>query len=154
MAVPKFIHTAKGSWQGTSRLHLSFLPPEERITESNSSLKIETDERENFVTLTYYWYHEGQRQQGTILLCGSSENKNLQMSWVDSWHQNFAIMNLEGSDTAAQYIQAKGNYSGGDEIWGWSIRLELQGDNLILSMDNHSPNGESEWAVQASYIRD
>ena len=154
MSVPKSIHESKGLWRGTSKLNLSELPPDKRVSESNSSLHIDTDEQNSYATVAYDWKYEGKRQEGTILICKSSASPTVQFAWVDSWHQNSAVMHLTGQDTESDSVKAKGTYQAGKEIWGWTIALHFSSDQLILKMENVTPAGEPEWAVEASYKRD
>ncbi len=154
MAVPKSIHAAKGLWQGKSLLNLPFLPPGKQVSESQSSLHIDTDKHDSFATITYTWQYEGQVQEGTILLCQSDKRKHLELGWVDSWHQSTSVMHLEGEETETALVKAKGSYSGGNETWGWTIAFVHDGDQLTMTMENVMPSGEAVWAVKATYKKD
>ncbi|RYG69893.1 DUF1579 domain-containing protein [bacterium] len=159
MAVPKRLHEAVGQWNGKSQLHLPFLPPEKRVTESASRLHIETGAHDAFATITYTWETEGERQEGTMLVCMAPESetgktKAVQIGWVDSWHQNSAVMHLVGHESETGAVKAKGAFTAGGETWGWTIAFDLTGDELALTMENLTPSGEAEWAVRATYRRD
>jgi len=154
MAVPKSIHVAKGLWRGKSQLNLPFLPPEKRVSESDSSLHIDTDQHDSYATVTYNWQYEGKRQEGTILLCESAKSKSVQLAWVDSWHQNTAVMHLTGEESETGLVKTKGTYPAGKETWGWTIEFQIAGEQLTMKMDNVTPSGEAVWAVKASYKRD
>ena len=153
MAVPKQIHQAKGLWRGKSQLNFPILPPEKRVTESESSLHIDTDAHESFATITYNWEYEGKRQEGTILVCMGNKSKVVDFAWVDSWHQNSSIMNLVGDEATNGTIKAKGSYVAGKETWGWTIQIQLTDNTLALNMDNLDPTGAAEWAVKGVYQR-
>jgi len=153
MAAPKSIYAAKGSWRGKSKLNLPFLPPDKRVSESNSSLHIDTDSQDTFATITYDWHYEGKRQEGTIILCKDGKSSQVQLGWVDSWHQNGAVMHLTGEELQTGSVKAKGAYGAGKEVWGWTIEVHSTNDQLTLKMDNVTPTGEPTWAVEAVYSR-
>lgn len=153
MAAPQVTKDAAGMWQGTSKLHLSWLPPEQRIQESDSTLQVTVNDQAAFATVSYTWHYEGERKEGTIIIAAESEGSGAQMAWVDSWHQSGGVLHLTGSVAEDGSLKAKGEYSGGDEMWGWTIALGLVGDSLVLKMENVTPAGEAEWAVEGSYSR-
>jgi hypothetical protein len=97
--VPVLIETAKGQWQGKSRLNLPWLAAEKQITESDSFLRIETDSQDKFATLTYDWHYEGKREEGMIILAKSADSEGVQFGWVDSWHQSEAVLHLKGEES-------------------------------------------------------
>jgi len=154
MAVPKSIHEAKGLWKGKSLLNLPFLPPGKQVSESLSSLHIDTDEHNTFATITYNWQQEGKRQEGTVLLAGSAHGKTVELGWVDSWHQNTAVMYLSGEFADDGLVKTKGSYPAGKEVWGWTIAFHHDGNELTMEMENVTPGGEAVWAVKATYTKD
>ncbi len=154
MAVPKPIRDAKGLWHGKSQLNLPFLPPGKQISESNSSLHIDTDGQDTYATITYNWHQDGKRQEGTLIVCKASKSKAVQVGWVDSWHQNTAVMHLTGEESDSGLIKAKGTYSAGKETWGWTIAFQLADDKFTVNMENVMPSGEAIWAVKATYSHD
>ncbi len=153
MAVPKSIQTAKGSWKGRMKLNLPWLPPENQISESDSSMQIETDSQETFATITYDWQYEGKRQESTTLISGSNESNAVQFAWVDSWHQSEAVLHLKGEDLGTGPVKARGEWNAGEEVWGWTIEFLPSGESLTLKMENITPAGDPTWAVEAVYQR-
>jgi len=154
MAVPKSIHSAKGLWHGKSLLNLPWLAPDKQVSESTSSLHIDTDKHDAFATITYTWQYEGKQQEGTILLAQSGKGKHLELGWVDSWHQNTSVLHLIGEESESGSVKAKGAYSAGKETWGWTIAFEHDGDQLTMIMENVTPAGQATWAVKAAYKKD
>lgn len=154
MAVPKSIHEAKGLWRGKSKLNLPWLAPEKRVSESHSSLHIDTDSQDKFATITYNWQYEGKREEGTIILAKEAEANVVTFGWVDSWHQNGGVMHLKGEDAGAGSIKAKGEYSADKEMWGWTLEIISTHDSLTIKMDNLTPAGEPTWAVEGIYTRE
>jgi hypothetical protein len=154
MSVPKAIRDAKGLWHGKSQLNLPFLPPGKQFTESNSSLHIETDGQDTYATITYNWHQDGKRQEGTLLVCEAGKSRRVQIGWVDSWHQNSAVMYLSGNESEGGVVNVKGTYSAGKEVWGWTISFQLADGQFFMNMENLTPTGEATWAVKAAYSRD
>jgi hypothetical protein len=153
MAVPKLIQASKGLWRGKSQLNLPWLPPEKRVTESDSRLHIETDERNLFATITYDWRYDERRQEGTILACQSIDNASVEFAWVDSWHQSSSIMSLKGTEAEDGPIKVKGSFTADSEVWGWTISFLREGEHLALNMENITPKGDVTWAVKALYSK-
>ena len=152
MSVPKPILDAKGAWHGSSKLHMSWLPEGERISESESDLLVEQDFQSSHAIIRYYWMHDGIRQEGTLLVAGNADASEVQMAWSDSWHQDSGVLSLIGGPIE-NGVKAKGSYTAGDETWGWTIALCLVADDIQLEMENVTPAGEAEWAVKAIYAR-
>ena len=73
-----------------------FLPPDKRITASDSELHIDTDAHDAYATITYHWELEGKRQEGMMLVCKTDKSNAVEIGWVDSWHQRTGVMHLSG----------------------------------------------------------
>lgn len=153
MAAPELTKELAGNWAGKSKLHMSWLPPEQRVQESDSKLSLKINDQGAFASLTYDWSFEGDRQEGTILFAAENEGTGVQLAWVDSWHQSGGIMHLTGNIESSGDLKAAGSYSGGDELWGWTISFTSQDGQLKLTMENVTPAGEAEWAVEGIYSR-
>jgi hypothetical protein len=80
MAVPPNIRAAVGSWKGKSKLNLPWLPADKQVTESDSQLHVDTDDRGTIATLTYDWHYEGKRHEGTMILAGSTKEKKIEIA--------------------------------------------------------------------------
>lgn len=153
MSVPKEIKDAKGSWKGKSKLHLSHLPPEQRVTECDSTLHVDLDEKGEYATITYVWSYDGSREEGSVLVCGSEKSKALTYAWVDSWHQNTAVMLLTGKAEGSAPFKTHGKWDAGGEVWGWTLSLGMVEGKFLVKMEVVTPAGEAEWAVDAVYAR-
>ena len=153
MAAPKFAHDSTGSWTGKSKLNLPWLPKDKQVSESDSNLHVDLDEQKKFATVTYTWHHEGQRHEGTMIICGSSKSKEYEIAWVDSWHQNSNIMTLKGKEDDKGNLKTKGEYTAEGQTWGWTIAFEHSKDKLVMKMENVMPGDKAEWAVEAVYHR-
>ena len=144
-----------GSWHGISKLNLGEDPAVEEVTESDSLLRIETDPRNEFATVTYSWSYEGEEQTGSLLVAGSINSDKLTGGWADSWHQNGSVMSMNGTGTQSNCVRLTGSYGPEDQPqWGWRIELESIENQLTLRMVNISPDGDETWAVCCDYARD
>ncbi|HLK13310.1 MAG TPA: DUF1579 family protein [Fimbriimonadaceae bacterium] len=153
MSVPDFIVAAKGTWKGKSKLHQVWLPPERQVTESDSTLFIDPDPSNTFATVLCDWADEGEPQHGRFLLCGDAKTKAVEIGWVDTWHMSGGVMHLAGAQTGDTELKTRGSYGAGDEVWGWTVDFALEGEKLTLKMDNVTPDGDADWAVDAVYER-
>jgi hypothetical protein len=154
MATPPGLLAALGNWRGTSKLNYSEDPLVENISESDSTLAIETDPLHAFATVSYTWAFEGQAHEGRVLLCGTESTDEVTAGWSDSWHQNGSAMCLSGPGMHSNQVRLTGSYgAAGGPDWGWRIEFNLEGDNLTLKMINITPEGDQTWAVHAEYLR-
>lgn len=155
MATNNFLQKSVGQWKGESKLHLSWLEDEsKRVQPGASELHIDLDDKKMYATLTYWWTYEGERQEGIMTIICDEKRKKSFIGWVDAWHMNYDVMRFEG-ELEVDRISGFGKYYVGDEHpeWGWRITLEMDGEKLKVKMDNVSPEGESEWAVEGTYSR-
>jgi hypothetical protein len=152
MAVPKQLAEAVGSWRGKSELHRSWLSPDKQVSGSDSHFHIQADTRHKFLKIEYAWSVDGKAQEGEMILCQAAKGDAVEIGWADSWHQSGAVMHLVGT-TTANGVQTKGSFDAGGEKWGWTIDLTLEGDRLLMTMNNVTPQGEATWAVKADYRR-
>lgn len=153
MAIPKAIKEARGLWKGKNKLNLPWLAPEKRVTESESSLHVETDSQGKYATITYIWGYEGKREEGTIILTQGAKSSHVQMGWADSWHESDAVLHLKGEEAPTGSVKCKGEYAAGKKLWGWTIEIVADHDKLMLRMENVTPAGEATWAMEAHYTR-
>ena len=156
MAVPKPIIKLVGSWKGSSRLNLSWLPEGEQIKVSTSSMQVKTDKGSNYATITYTWVYENESQSGTLIIA-ASESGTASCGWSDSWHQNSGVLALTGSTTDDGNTGVTGSYGDGQggPDWGWRIEIAPTNEqNLSFRMFNIDPDGIETWAVEAVYQRD
>lgn len=157
MATSKFLHKSVGSWKGESKLHLEWLPEDQRVTVCDSKLHIDLDMQKKYATLTYTWVYDGKVEEGSMHVCGSSKQKSSTIGWVDSWHQHGSVLHLKGAEFNDESVKCSGTYPSGDGSpdWGWRIELSLPEENqFLLKMINISPEGKESWAVECFYQRE
>ena len=147
------IKQISGTWTGHNSL---WLQPGTPVIESDTSATIGAVAGGKVVTLDYAWTHEGEPQDGLIVL-SIDDAEGVHMAWCDSFHMDAKIMNLIG-DGSGEAIAATGSWQIADsEPWGWRIELEPQGLNafqmrmyIILP---ESMGGVEGLGVQGDYTR-
>lgn len=142
-----------GTWTGSSSL---WLQPDTPAADSTTSAAIYAVAGGKVVMLDYTWTHEGQPQDGRILLSADAV-EGVHMAWCDSFHLDTKIMDLVGRG-CGELIAATGSYRIPDsEPWGWRIELEPRGaDAFQLRMYNILPvsmGGMEALAVRGDYTR-
>lgn len=156
MSTTPYLGSAAGEWQGPGQLHLSWLPEDQRIFDYETSMKVVVSEVGSFATLTYNWTAEDEPHQGVMIVNWGGKEDFCDAAWVDSWHQVYRVMRLEGSVLPDGSVSFTGSYlaSPPGPDWGWRIEIgPLEGDGLRMSMINISPEGVEEWAVEHRYTR-
>ena len=155
MANPTWINDAIGEWSGLTNLHLSWLPEDQKITESSSSLVLKSGCESSFITLNYDWMYEGKTEQGVLIACRKNSGDEATGGWTDSWHMSGAVMSLVGTGSDSKPLKLSGEYAvEGHPNWGWRLELSLTPNGqLSFKMFNISPEGDEEWAVDAIYDR-
>ncbi|HEY0867567.1 MAG TPA: DUF1579 family protein [Fimbriimonas sp.] len=151
MAIDASLIKAEGSWTGTSRLFLPWLPEGEQIKVCDSTLKVQVAPESTYALVTYDWSIDGEPQEGAMVVSANS-NGHHTAGWSDSWHQNSSVLFLLGTGKGTRMEAV---YSNDDEgSWTWSVELRFtQEEELNLFMTNIHPGGQEDWAVDASYRR-
>ena len=141
-----------GTWTGTNNLYLSWL--DDPLRQSESTLNVSFKANRQFVAFEYTWAHEGQPQEGIILLGGDKKSDAVQTVWTDSWHSSHAFVLSDGKANGDGSVTVKGYYKvEGHPDWGWRTDIVPAGENLRIVMYNVSPDGDEELAVETEYSR-
>jgi hypothetical protein len=150
MSVHENLTACAGSWKGTNRLQD---PNTNAPDESPSTATVTSILGDTFVRLDYTWAHQGQPQEGSLLIGG--EGTSVTAYWIDTWHMGHKVMACQGVAESDGRISVRGSYAappGPD--WGWRINLiPNRGQMLGVIMFNISPEGREELAVEAAYSR-
>ena len=108
-----------------------------------------------FVRVDYTWQYQGTPQQGSILWGYDTELAIATAYWIDSWHMGDKGMLCQGEVTEDGVLSVRGEYDVGEgPAWGWRISvIQPDGTSLQMIMNNISPDGQEELAVEATYTQ-
>jgi hypothetical protein len=74
-------------------------------------------------------------------------------AWIDAFHTGTAIMTFTGGPIEGGF-EVAGEYAYGDgPAWGWRSRLVLDGDDLVITDFNVTPDGEASRAIETTLRR-
>ena len=139
-----FLSRLAGNWTGSSKL---WLEPDSLADESPiaGSIQIILDGR--FALYLYQGSIEGEPQHGMFTFGYNTINDQFEAAWVDSFHNNTAIMFCIGTPKENGF-SVSGQYpdpTGGPD-WGWRTEVQLlDKDHLIITAYNiHPEYGEAK----------
>ncbi len=140
-----------GNWVGTSKL---WLEPDKLADEASIVGTIQLILEGRFALFLYKSSIKGEPQHGMFTFGYNTAADQYEASWVDSFHNNTAIMFCEGG-AMENGFQVLGSYpdpAGGPD-WGWRTEVELQGDELTITAYNITPEGDEAKATEARLMR-
>ena len=147
-----FLSRIAGGWTGTSKL---WLEPDKLTGESAIIGNIQLILDGRFALFLYQSSIEGEPQHGMFTFGFNTTLERYEASWVDSFHNNTAIMFCTGIATENGF-SVLGSYpdpNGGPD-WGRRTEVELPDkDHLVITACNISPEGEEAKATEARLTR-
>lgn len=142
-----FLANLAGHWLGTSKL---WFEPDKLAGEAPiaGTIQIVLDGR--FALFLYQSAIEGEAQHGMFTFGYNTTLERYEASWLDSFHNNTAIMFCEGNAKEHGFF-VLGSYpdpTGGPD-WGWRTEVELRGEELVITAFNIMPDGMESKATEA-----
>jgi len=147
-----FLRQLAGGWSGIARTWQD--PTAEPSTgRVQGSIQVILDGR--FILYLYESSVQGEPQHGMFTFGYDTTTDQYQASWVDSFHNNTAIMYCVGNAREHGFF-VQGNYpdlAGGPD-WGLRTEVELPDpDHLKITAYNISPEGMESLATQTELTR-
>ena len=147
-----FLAKLAGGWAGTSRL---WLEPDVLSGEAPMIGNIQLILDRRFALFLYQSAVDGESQHGMFTFGYNTLSDRYEASWVDSFHNNTAIMFCVGTSVENGF-SVLGSYpdpTGGPD-WGWRTVVELpDDDHLLITAYNILPEGGEAKATEARLTR-
>ena len=148
----RFLSQLAGGWTGTSRL---WLEPDKLADESPviGTIQLILDGR--FALYLYQGSVQGEPQHGLFMFGYNTSLDRYEASWVDSFHNNTAIMFCVGNQKENGFF-VLGSYpdpTGGPD-WNWRTEVALlDADHLVITAYNISPEDGEAKATESNLTR-
>jgi hypothetical protein len=147
-----FLAQLAGGWTGISRL---WFEPDTLANEAPLVGTIQIILEGRFALFLYQSSVEGEAQHGMFTFGYNTLLDRYEASWLDSFHNNTAIMFCTGSATDNGFL-VLGSYpdpNGGPD-WGWRTEVEVvDDDHLLITAYNILPEGGETRATEVQLTR-
>jgi hypothetical protein len=141
-----------GGWTGTTKL---WVEPDVLTDESPVQGSVQLILGGRFALYLYQGSVEGEPQHGMFMFGYNTALDRYESSWVDSWHNNTAIMFCVGNPIENGF-SVLGSYpdpTGGPD-WDWRTVVQLlDDDHLLITAYNIHPEGDEAKATETRLTR-
>lgn len=148
-----FLSQLVGGWTGTSRV---WFEPGKLASETPILGNIQLILDGRFALFLYQSSIDGEAQHGMFTFGFNTTLERYEASWVDSFHNNTAIMFCTGGETVDGGFSVLGSYpdpAGGPD-WGWRTEIsQADAKHLSIQAYNITPEGEEYHAVEILLTR-
>lgn len=132
MALTDVFTKTAGGWKGTKTV---WPGPDSDPIHSNAWLDARLAARGKFLILAYDWAVMDEPQQGELGFSIAGDGESVHGWWIDSWHNDNAVMNLTGKSKAENEVFLSGTFAAPDgPDWGWDIQITAEATNLDIVM--------------------
>lgn len=141
-----------GNWEGTCR---TWFEPNKLADTSSIRGEFTPVLEEKFLRHVYSAQIQGKPREGEELIARNGVTELYQVTWIDSFHMNYAIqLSLGPATTNGFSVQGSYDVGGGHPPWGWRTEYKLPSNNeLQMTAYNISPQGEEAKAIETLYVR-
>lgn len=147
-----FLSQLAGNWTGSSKL---WLEPNKLADDAPIAGTIQIILDGRFALFLYQSSIQGEAQHGMFTFGFNTTSNQYEASWVDSFHNNTAIMFCIG-DEKENGFQVLGSYpdpTGGPD-WNWRTEVELiDANHLTITAYNITPEGEEAKAIEMTLTK-
>lgn len=141
-----------GSWHGTSKL---WLEPDKLTNEAPVAGVVQIILDGRFAMFMYQSYIEGEPQHGIFTFGYNTLLDRYETSWVDSYHNNTAIMYCTGraQENGFSVLGSYPDPSGGPD-WGWRTEVQIiDFNNFSITAFNIHPEGAEAKAAELTLAK-
>ena len=147
-----FLAQLVGGWAGKTR---TWLEPDGVPAEAQTQGSVQLLLGGRFILFLYQSAIEEEPRHGMFTFGYNTSLDRFEASWVDSFHNNTAIMFCVGNaiDNGFFVLGTYPDPTGGPD-WGWRTDVQLlDGDHLVITAYNISPEGEGAKAIESQLTR-